>query len=387
MTLGAPINAMVSNYLSDPIYFGDYHPVVTELTGALLVGTLLGFTIALTLTVVVSSQPLHICLIFASLTAILTGLWIVNNVTAILKKDRLQFTAFLVGFLLSYAALLLLRRSDVLAALLSTVAVAFAFSVFFQYAYVVKGFNRSRVEVTFNFYRHATRLPVVVAFTFFTLGLWIDKIVFWFMPETAEPIANDALFRFSEYDWPFFVAFSIFSLSHLLIFRNVASLILKPYKDFTNALSWNMPFRHLTERKLRLIDGYRTTLDYVVRIYGPLVLLVFILTSNLKIEFPWRNPFTFHHALFATFFFGFYSINFILLQYLKRHRTLAASAVLFFALNGFFSYLVIAQGRVDLYGFPFALASVVCSLYTAVVIHHTLGGWEFALFEEVANGF
>lgn len=386
MTLSAPINAMVANSLADPIYLGDYHPVVTELTGALLLGTLLGFGAGLALAVVVSSQPLHICLLFASLCAIMTALWVVNNVMAILKKDRLQFFAFLIGFALSFLILIFLSAGrDLLGALLATVAVAFAFVVFFQYAYILKGFNRGRIEVSFAFVTRATRIPIVLAFSFFTLGLWVDKIVYWFMPQTTEPI--DALFRFSEYDWPFFVAFSIFSLAHLLIFRNIQPLILEPYRDFTAALSFNLPFRAIAERKRRLIEGYRATLESVTRVYGPFVLLVFILTSHLRFEFPWRNPFIFHHALFSTYFFAFYSINFILLQYLQCYRTLAASALLFLALNGSLSLLVVAQGHIHLYGLPFAVASVAAAAASAFMIHRTLGAWEFEIFREVADGY
>lgn len=385
MLIAAPINAMTSNYLSDPIFLGDYHPVTSELTGALFVGTLLGFGLGFGLAFLFSSQALHVVLIFASLTSILTALWIVNNIMAILKKEKVEFIAFLIGFAIAYVLFLFIRRVDLLAAMLATVTTAFAITVFFEYAYIMKGFNRGRIEVTFNFLLKMSRGYIILAFFFFTLGLWVDKIVFWFTPETAQPI--DDLFRFSNYDWPFFVGFSIFSISHLLIFRNVQTLILDPYKEFTNSLAYNLPFKVLTEKKLQLIAGYRTVIDYVVQIYGPLLLLIFILTSFLKVEFPWKNPFTFHHILFATFFFSFYSINFILLQYIKCYKVLALTAFLFFAVNGSVTWLIIRTGQINLYGLGFAFASIAATLLSSAVIHRILGGWEYYIFEEVADDF
>ncbi len=384
MHFSSPVNNVLGKYLSDKIYLKQYHTVVTSLTGAFLVGILLSFGVSLLVVLFFSQIPFNHKIIFASLTASLTSLWITNNVMSILEQERIAFLTFALGFCLS-SLFFLFKKITGQTGILVGITVGFAFITFAQFAFILKGFNRGRIYPEFSFlFNFKDYYREVLAGLFFTSGLWIDKIVFWLMPQTARKI--DSFFRYSDYDLPFFIAFTIFSLSQFLILRTFKEDIRTPYQTFSQALQYNLPLFRLNEEKYKLITGYRKMLSTLTFVYGPFTLAILFAVSTGIIRLPWSNPFVFHYLTMGTFFLAIFSLNYIFLQYLNRYDLLVVICLLFALLNGCGTVLGIKKGP-EYNGCAFFISSLVAAGISSYCVHKILGRWEYVIFKGVADDF
>jgi len=384
MYFSSPLTNLLGKYLSDQIYQGQYHTVVTSLSGTMLTGMLLSFGMSFLAVLFFSQIPFNHKILFASLTASLTSLWITNNVMSILEQERIAFFTFGIGFCLSFL-FLLFKKVTGQTGILVGITIGFAFITFFQFAFILKGFNRGRIYPEFAFlFNFKDYYLEMLTGLFFTVGLWIDKIIFWLISPTTHKI--DSFFRYSDYDLPFFIAFTIFSLSQFLILRTFKEDIRTPYQTFSRALRYNLPLFRLDEEKYKLITGYRKMLSTLTFIYGPLTLVILFAVSLGIINLPWSNPFVFHYLMMGTFFLAIFSLNYLFLQYLNRYDLLALICLSFALLNACGTIWGIKKGA-EYNGCAFFISSLVVAVISSYWVHKILGRWEYVIFKGVADDF
>lgn len=383
MIFGTMVNALLSQVMSNDIFLSIFKNIPNELAGGLFVGMPGSFLMSFATVISLSDQPFSSCLMFACITSVLTGLWITNNAMSLLQKKSLEFVSLVIGMILGFFFFLVFGKTGSIQSIHIALVMSFSFTVFFQFACIVKEFRRAEVKPTFVFLKEFRSARYLPAFLFFTFGVWIDKFVFWYAPETSHKI--DFLFRYSDYDLPFFVTFTIFSISQFLILRNIDNLVERPFKEFSHALTFNAPFSVIHESKIRLISGYQTMVNHVLFGYSPIIMVLLYLSP--RIDFPWQNPYIFHNLMLATFFFALFTVNYLILQYLNCHRDLIISAVLMCAVNFSGSLMTIFLQQHEFYGFGFLAGSLVGAVYSGIRIHVTLGTWEFKIFREIANEF
>jgi uncharacterized membrane protein len=382
MILGFSLNSLLNKKLSDEIYQGNYHIVPGEICGAMLIIIPSSFIASFMIVLAWSDIPLNQIIIFSSLTSILAGLWITNNTLSILEEEKISFLSYFIGLALSIFFILAIRKTDI-TTLLVSLCIGFSFITFFQFAFIIKGYNRGKVSLQFSFLKKRN-IWRILSMIFTITGIWIDKIIFWIMPETSHKIDN--LFRFSNYDYPFYMAFTIYSISQYIILKNLKFLIREPYKNFFRAINNNFPFQRISEEKFYLVKGYRKNLYGLIYIYGFIILSILFTISTGICNLPWQNPFIFHYLLTGTFFYAIITLNSILLEYLQQYKILAITGFLFTFLNGTISYIAIRTDP-EYYGLNFLIASITASIITLLILNIKLGKLEYETFKEVATDF
>ncbi len=384
MILSSPINGMLSFHLNEALFKKDYKEVLNSLTGALLLVMPMIFSIALLLFVSVSLKPFSHGLIFAALTTGLGALWIINNIMMILQLKRMIFFIYLLVLGLTFILILFTRYFFEIEYVLVLLIFGFSGIAFIQYGYIVKKYHRNeRLSASFSFFKK-DGLPVLLFFLFFNLGIWIDKILFWFMPQTTYPV--DPLFRYSDYDYPFFVAFTILSLAQLLTLIRVNEYIKKPHKEFSEGLFHNFPLSMLDKGKIEIILGYRKIFYVLSFIYGALIMMIMLVVSLGLIELPWANPGVFQMLLIAILFLSLFSLNMLVLNYMNQNKLLAWLCFLFFLLNGLLTFLGI-QLNIPYDGFGLLLSSMVVFFISYHFVEKILGHWEYVIIKEIINDF
>ena len=181
MLFSSFLTPALSRYLSDRLFLSHYKDVCDNLCGTVIVGTLSSFSFSLVLALFFSDLPLNHKIIFASLTSALTGVWITNNVMSILEEEKTAFFSFVIGFLLGFLFVIILGRRK-LNVFLTGLTISFAFVFFAQLAFILKGYNRGEIIPRFSFLRIKDYFYETFSFVLFIIGIWIDKVVFWFMP-------------------------------------------------------------------------------------------------------------------------------------------------------------------------------------------------------------
>ena len=383
MLFSSFLTPALSRYLSDRLFLSHYKDVCDNLCGTVIVGTLSSFSFSLVLALFFSDLPLNHKIIFASLTSALTGVWITNNVMSILEEEKTAFFSFVIGFLLGFLFVIILGRRK-LNVFLTGLTISFAFVFFAQLAFILKGYNRGEIIPRFSFLRIKDYFYETFSFVLFIIGIWIDKVVFWFMPGTTYKI--DSLFRYSEYDLPFFVSFTIFSISQFLIFRSFKDSIRRPYRNFINSVHYNLPLFRISQEKYNIISGYRKILYSIIYIYGGITTIVLFAISGGIVNLPWRNPFVFHYLIIGSFFLAIFSFNYMMLQYLDQYRALAQICFIFTLINGIGTYIGIKAGS-EYNGLAFLFASFISGCLSVGLVNKVLGRWEYEIFKEASKVF
>ena len=372
MILSSPVNGMLNFHLNEALFKKDYNEVLNSLTGAVLLVMPMIFSIALLLFVSVSLKPFSHGLIFAALTTGLGALWIINNIMMMLKLERLIFVNYLLALGLTFTFIFFTRDFFKIEYVLVLLILEFSGIAFIQYAYIFKIYHRNSIlSYSFSFFKKDA-LPVLLFFLFFNLGFWIDKLLFWFMPETTHPV--DSLFRYSDYDYPFFVAFTILSLAQLLMRRVNEYIIKKPYISM------------LDNGKKELISAYRKDFYSLIVLYGTLIMIIMLMVSQGFIQSPWINPYVFQIIIIATLFIGLFSLNILILDYLNQNKLLAWLSFLFFVLNGLLTFIGIKL-NIPYDGFGLLFSSMLVFLLSYYFVENFLGHWEYVIIKDIADDF
>ncbi|MCI5221163.1 MAG: hypothetical protein D3924_00415 [Candidatus Electrothrix sp. AR4] len=400
MLISAPLNGLISDALSDDIFKEYYHTVLNTLTGALTIVLLLAFALTFLLHLCFSKQSYIDGLIFSVLTASMSALWVCINVMTVLKKKRGVLWSFWFGLTLTlilsigvrYFLLPLLHLTpETLSQVLSRLTMAelslgFTLAAGIQYGYLFKTYQYGKMEPEYSWFRVTDKNKVVFFFfLFFNLGMWIDKILYWYWPDVGKKLNPEELFfRYSDYDTPFFWAFTLFSFCQLLILRRLEELLQEPQKSFYEGLNINLPFKHLDEKKQEFIAGYRKILNSIFFLYGPIVFMLLSSISMNFIELPWENPFVFHLLLIATLVLGIFFLNLIVLQYTDQYLLAMLLCAIFLLLNFAGTYLVIFFDLRSYQGAGFLTASLVTTAISWYFVEHYLGRLEYVATKNIA---
>lgn len=383
MLFSSFLTPALSKYLSDKLFLSHYKDVCDNLCGAVIIGILSSFFFSLVLALFFSTLPLNQKIIFASLTSILTGLWITNNAMLILEEEKAAFFSFVIGFLLEFLFVITFGRHK-LNVFLTGLTIGFGSVFFSQLAFILKGYNRGEIIPRFSFLKIKKCFYESFSFISFIIGIWVDKVVFWFMPETACKI--DSLFRYSKYDLPFFVSFTIFSISQFFIFRSLKDSIRTPYRNFINSVRYNLPLFRISQEKYNIISGYRKILYGIIYIYGGITTIVLFAISAGIVDPPWKNPFVFHYLIIGSLFLAIFSFNYMMLQYLDQYRALALICFIFALINGIGTYIGIKAAS-EYNGLPFLFASFISGCLSMGLVNKVLGRWEYDIFKEASKVF
>ncbi len=380
MIVASPINAMFERELSHRLFKGETKTICEFYLGAL--GLTLGCgLLSSTFLVLFSNLPLNQKILFITLTSLLTSIWMTTCVLSMLEKEKIIFFSFIAGLGLSFILALILRRYGLPSFLLSLI-IGFSLILYSMASYLLKAYKRGRLNVSFGFLKPQHYYWKICSNFFFVFGLWIDKLIFWLFV----PAQKYYVFRFSNYDYPFFVAFTIYSLAQWTVFRNLKNWIRNPYDRFIKSLNGNLPLFNIAFEKISFIYGYRRICYHLIFGYGVMVALILLSISTGLIILPWSNPFVFHYLLAGTFFLGIFFLNYLVMQYLCEYRILSTISIAFFLINTSLTFVGIKLGP-EFYGVGFFIASLFGSLVTIIFFNPRVARWEYEIFRKTALDF
>jgi uncharacterized membrane protein len=311
--------------------------------------------------------------------ATLSGCWITVVLLSGLKEYRRVMGSFLAGYFVSFVAALALRPFG-LSGLLAGFLAGQILLLFLMLALVVARYPSDRL-VSFEFLdRRRAYLSLSLTGLLYNVGIWIDKLIFWFTPSTSEPVLGP-LRASIIYDLPIFLAYLSILPGMAVFLVRVETDFAEDYHAFFDAVRGGETLGEIRRRRDRLTLAVRRGVSEILKIQG-ITVLVLLLAGPRLLDYVGISRL--HLQLFSIDLVGvamqvLMLAVFNVLFYLDERRAVLSLSALFVAINVLLTIASQAAGPA-FYGYGFALSTAVTSIAGLLVTSRKLDRLEMHTF-------
>ncbi len=215
---------------------------------------------------------------------------------------------------------------------------------------------------------------------FYTLGSWIDKIIFWYNINTGAQVIGKVHFSIL-YDIPIFLAYLSIIPGMSVFFYRLESTFAEKNDFYFNAIREGATLDTIEHHRLGITNSAKDTLRETLIIQAIFSIGIYL---NAPIIFNFLNISSLYLSLFNVLLVGVYlQLGFMsmlaLLYYIDRRIQAMWLSVAFFVLNASLSLLTIYMGPSFFgYGFAFSLLIMFCA--STIVLTNLLGRLSYETF-------
>ncbi|MBC7541847.1 MAG: exopolysaccharide Pel transporter PelG [Candidatus Sericytochromatia bacterium] len=378
--IGVGVCQMVaSRYLADRLYLGDTSALAPAYA-QLLVPLLLVQVVVAGVFLHFVPLPPFAAIAATTLYALLNGTWLVMIFLSAAHDFRSITLAFAFGLAVSVVAGLFGETVGGLAGKLA----GFTLGYLVTYLWLLSRLDREFGMPTeasphlWAYFRDYWQLALT-GFAY-NLGIWIDKILFWYQPGPGETVSG--LLRAAPvYDNAMFLAYLGIVPALALFLLKVETDFYDQYRGYFSAIADRDSLQGILAVKARIGDVLRQSLGLLLKVQGLLTLGLVIFTPELSewLQVSWLSVFVFRAGVLGSFFHVLHLITLILLQYFDFRKEACLVALTFLVTNGLFTWLSFSGG-LPAYGFGYAASSAVTLLIGLWLLDRSLNDLEFHIF-------
>ncbi|WP_457642049.1 exopolysaccharide Pel transporter PelG [Persephonella sp.] len=352
-----------SRYIADRLFEKRLDKVLPNIIGMLTVVILLGFLFISPVFVLFKEQGAVYSVTFVFIFLTLSGVWILNVVLTALKNYKFIVFAFLISYLFTVVSVFVLSMAGSgLNGLLISFLGGQIILFFLLLSLIIYNFASNKL-VEFDFLnREKIYISLVFTGFFYNLGIWTDKFIFWFHPDTGENVIG-ILRNSILYDLPIFLAYLAIVPGMAVFLLRLETEFAEKYENYYKAVREGATFDSIRKRHVYMVETARTAIFEVFRVQSIVILFLFLFSEPIfrLFHFPVFYLPLFHIDLVGTglqlFFMSLLAIAF----YLDKRRDVLILSVLFFLLNSLFSLVSIELG-IMFFGYGFALSLLFVSV-------------------------
>ena len=358
-----------TRYLADRLFEQKLDDILPNTLGALLINMLLGAIFILPFSYnIYQHTGLEYALLFELTFIVFCGIWIANVILSGLKNYK--FIAF--SFFVSYTLIVILiyffghlGRTYLLLSFFIGQAVLFLMLV----GLISKNFTTKKY-LDFDFLKKG-RLFTSLIFTgfFMNIGIWIDKFIFWYNPQTGVDMLG--VLRFSPiYDFPIFLAYITIAPGMAMFLLRVETEFVEHYDKFYNAVRDGGTLKELYKYGNSMIESARYSLMEILRvqILSTLIFIIFAKQIFGFFHMPLIYLPIFYVDLIGVALQLFLMSITVILFYLNKRIEVLKLSILVFVLNGVLSYISIQLGPF-FYGYGFSIAYFITSVIAVLYLN------------------
>jgi polysaccharide biosynthesis protein PelG len=371
LVVSGPLQLQLTRFVADQVYLRRFERITPNLFGAMLVMSGISLVVAGVAAPWFQGESLGFQVLLGIGFVTLSNVWIVTCVLTGLRRHWPVLRSFAIGYFVMLVLGVLLSRYGEVGLLAAFVAGQASLLVVGARAIT----DELGCEAPFEWAclrRDVLRPELLLAGLFFNLGIWADKLVFWFHPASSRPVAG--FFRASDvYDLPIFLAYLTLVPGMAVFLVRVETDFAERHAAFYAAIRGGAPLGRIEPLLDSMVDAVRRALVDIGR--TQLVSLLLCL---------WAGP-----ALLAAFGISrlhlplFYvDVVGVLLQvllltlisvffYLDRCRLVAKLSLLFLSTNVAATWLSYELGP-RYYGWGFVLAAGLTAAVALASLNRTL---------------
>ena len=373
LIVSGPLQLMFTRYVADRLFEKETDKVLPNYFGALLLSMLLGFVVALALSFYLfQGLPYYYHAVFSFTVSVLSGLWTTNALLTGLKSYKHIAISFIFSYLLIGVLLVVSSRFGHIWTFTAFYA-GQSLLLFLLIYRVIRDYTSDRL-LEFEFLsRRKSYYSLALAGLFYNVGIWIDKVVFWFSPLSGDNVF--ANIRASVvYDVPVILAYLSLVPGIAIFFLKIEVEFATEYDEYYRAVREWGKLEDLYRLANKLIEGAKSTLYETLRVQGIATVLILLLERELfkLLKLPALYIPLFNILLVGAVLQLAFMVIFALLSYFDRRRELVVISFTFAFFN--FSLSVLSQLLGPFfYGYGYALSLLIAVIVGMVLLRRFMG--------------
>ncbi len=274
------IQLAFTRFIADGLFKKQDERVVPNFNGMLLIVTAISGTFGtLAMFLFFSGMSLSYRLLMLSGFVILCAIWVVTIFLSGMKQYKEIVILFAIGYTVTVLGALLLRSLGMEGLLLGFVIGHFVLLIG-MVALTLRTFPLGDV-IAFDFLGKGAMYPSLIWAGFlYNLAVWVDKIMFWFYPDTSQNIIGP-LRASLIYDLPIFLAYLAIIPGMAVFLVRIETDFVEYYQKFYDAVREGGSLDHIENMRDNMLFTISQGLFEIVKIQAIAVLVVFVLGDSL----------------------------------------------------------------------------------------------------------
>ncbi len=378
LILSSPLQIPMTRYLADRFYAKDYTGVRSLLFTALALAFFPCLVLGVAAVAILPLAPLE-SLATVDLFLVLTALWITTAFVSTLRDYSSVGLAFLLGNVASIAGVYEGGRYGDLAGALTGYAIGQGLILAILLARFLVEFpgplRWDRAGVRFL----AARWDLTILGLFLSLGIWIDKILYWYGPGSEKVVGFIRMNK--NYDIGMFFALLVVIPTLALFVAYFETGFYEQYRFFFAVIHGGYPLREIERAKDRMLRFLRQALSYMIKIQGSITLLVLLNAHNILAFFhaDLLSLPVFRIGSMGAFLQVLFVLEATLLLYLNRGDVVLKLVFVLFASNLLLTLVFLAAGS-RFEGMGYFLACFLVALWGYQDLDTAFREFEYTVF-------
>jgi len=373
LIISGPLQLMFTRYIADRLFEKEVDRVLPNYFGALSLSMLFGFLVALLLSLYLfAGQPYYYHAVFSFTVAVLSGLWTTNALLTGLKSYKHILVSFAVSYILIGVSLLFSSKYGLIWTFVSFY-VGQCLLLFLLIYRVIRDYPSDRLFELDFLSRRRSYYSLALSGFFYNLGIWADKIVFWFSPITGDNVF--ANIRASVvYDIPVILAYLSLVPGIAVFFLKIEVEFAQEYDNYYRAVREWGHLEDLYRLANKMIEGVRTTLYETLRVQGIATVLILFFEEHIfrLLKIPILYIPLFNVLLIGALLQLAFMVVFALLSYFDRRREILIISFLF-AFGNFILSAVSQLLGPFFYGYGYVVSLLVATVVGMVFLRRFTG--------------
>lgn len=310
---------------------------------------------------------------------ILCAIWVTTIFLSGMKQYKEIVALFGLGYAITVLGALVLRTVGMEGLLLGFVIGHFVLLIGMA-TLTLRTFPAEKF-IAFDFLRPGAMYPSLIwAGLLYNLGVWADKLMFWFYPDTSQLIIGP-LRASLIYDLPIFLAYLAIIPGMAVFLVRIETDFVEYYQKFYDAVREGGSLEHIENMRDNMLFTIRQGLSEIVKIQAIAVLVVFVLGGTLL---GWLGisrlylPLLYVDVVAAglqVILLGILNVLF----YLDKRHIVVFLCLLFLGANIAFTSLSLHLGA-PYYGYGFAISLLITVLAGMQLLSRKLDLLEYETF-------
>ncbi|MEN9502097.1 MAG: exopolysaccharide Pel transporter PelG [Pseudomonadota bacterium] len=379
LILSSILQLVFTRFIADKLYLEQRTIVLPNLVGALALTTVGSGSVGLVLALLFfRADWVYAALMLVNLV-LLCNMWIVLVFVAGMKRYHAVLFAFLGGYIAIVLFALPLHywgaNGLLLAFLLGHVLLTFGLLYL-----VLQEFDSDEL-MRLDFLQRKLVHPILIPIgVLFNLGVWIDKWIFWFYPDTSDTV-NGILRASVIYDMPIFLAYLSIIPGMASFLMRVETDFVEHYKTYYQAINGGRTLGDIEALRENMVSAIQRAFLEIVKVQG-VTLLVFFLMADGIIQWLELSPLYVHLYyvdLLATAVQVLFLATLNVMFYFNLLKLALGMTLWLFLINASLSLLSLWLGP-PFYGYGFVLSLLITTVVGMFALSGKLSRLEYLTF-------
>ena len=370
-----------TRFIADGLFKKQDESVLPNFNGMLLIVTSISGVLGmLLLFVFFPEMSIPYRLLMLSGFVILCAIWVATIFLSGMKQYKEIVVVFAIGYAVTVLGALILRTKGMEGLLLGFVIGHFVLLIG-MVSLTLRTFPMTDTSVAFDFLKPGAMYTSLIWSGFiYNLAVWVDKLMFWFYPDTSQLIVGP-LRASLIYDLPIFLAYLAIIPGMAVFLVRIETDFVEYYEKFYDAVRGGGSLDHIENMRDNMLFTVRQGLFEIVKIQAIAVLVVFVLGERLL---GWLGisslylPLLYVDVVAAglqVVLLGILNVFF----YLDKRNIVVFLCVLFLVANVALTALSLQMGA-SYYGYGFAIALLITVLTGMHLLSRKLDLLEYETF-------